>query len=149
MSAIQKEKSKKALRVFLSYSEADKTYARKLRSSLSQRLNLQIFTAETLSAGEDWVSQLKDELSQCDIFVVLLSPDSVDSKWLLHELGAAWALNKPIIPIVTQPEIFSKIPLALRGTKFVEMKDIEKPEVMGEILEHYEEMVASNSVDKG
>jgi len=140
MSTIQKERGKQALRIFLSYAAADRTYAHKLRSFLSQRPNLRIFTTETLSAGEDWESKLKDELSQCNIFVVLLSSNSVDSKWVLHELGAAWALNKPIIPIVTHPEIFSKIPLTLRGIKFVEIKDLEKPEVISQILEHYEDV---------
>ena len=39
---------------------------------------------------------------KCDIFLVLLSPDSVNSEWILPEIGAAWALNKLIVPIVTQ-----------------------------------------------
>ena len=100
MNTNRKEKGKSASRIFLSYVRADRTYALKLRSLLSQRPNLSIFTTETLSAGEDWESKLKDELSQSDIFIVLLSSNSVDSKWVLHELGAAWALNKPIIPVI-------------------------------------------------
>jgi nucleoside 2-deoxyribosyltransferase len=145
MNTTQKERGKQVLRIFLSYTAVDRMYANKLRSLLSQRPNLRIFTTETLSAGEDWESKLKDELSQCDIFIVLLSSNSVDSEWVLHELGAAWALNKPIIPIVTHPEVFSKIPLTLRGIKFAEIKDLEKPEVISQILEHYEEVATSHN----
>lgn len=145
MNKIQKERSKQALRIFLSYTTADTIYAHKLRSLLSQRPNLRIFTTETLSAGEDWESKLKDELSQCDIFVVLLSSNSVNSNWVLHELGAAWALNKPIIPIVIYPEVFSKIPLPLHGIKFIEIKELEKPEIISQVLEHYEEMATSHN----
>lgn len=140
MNTNRKEKGKSASRIFLSYVRADRTYALKLRSLLSQRPNLSIFTTETLSAGEDWESKLKDELSRSDIFIVLLSSNSVDSKWVLHELGAAWALNKPIIPVVINPEVFSKIPVTLRETQLVEIKDLETPEVIDQILEGYEKV---------
>jgi hypothetical protein len=141
----QKEKRKRVLRIFLSYAVADRVYAHKLRGLLSQRPNLHIFTTETLSAGEDWESKLKDEISQCDIFVVVLSPNSVNSKWVLHELGAAWAINKPIIPVVTHPEVFSRIPVTLSKVQLVETNELEKPEVINQILEHYEEAVTSHN----
>ena len=140
MNTIQKEKGKQALRIFLSYAAADREYARKLRSLLSQRSNLYVFTLEGLSAGEAWESKLKDELSQCDIFIVLLSSNSVNSKWVLSELGAAWALNKLIIPVVTHAEVLSKIPMDLRKIYSVEIKYLEDhPEVIDQILERYKE----------
>lgn len=141
----QEEKRKQVLRIFLSYAVTDSVYAHKLRVLLSQRPNLHIFTTEMLSAGEDWESKLKDEISQCDIFVVVLSPNSVNSKWVLHELGAAWAINKLIIPVVTHPEVFSKIPVTLSKVKLVETSELEKPEVINQILEHYEEVATSHN----
>ncbi len=144
MSAVQKEKDRRTLRIFLSYTTADRAQAHKLRGLLSQRPGLRVFTADTLSAGEDWQSKLRDELSQCDIFMVLLSPDSVDSDLTLQELGAVWALNKPVIPIVTHRDVFSKIPLTLREVVSVELEELEKPEDIDRILERYEEMAASH-----
>lgn len=141
----QKGKRKPALRIFLSYAAADRVYAHQVRSLLSQRPNVHLFTTETLSAGEDWQSKLKDELSKCDLFLVLLSPNSVESKWVLHELGAAWAIDKPIVPIVTHPEVFTKVPVALSQTQFVEIKDLAKPGIMNRILEHYEETATSHN----
>lgn len=141
MNAVQEKRGGKTLSVFLSYIIADRVYAHKLRGLLSQWPNLRIFTPEMLSAGEDWESKLKNELSQCDIFIVLLSSNSVDSNWILQELGAAWALNKPIVPVVTNPDVFSKIPLTLSEIQFIETKDLEKPEVINQIIEHYEKML--------
>ena len=130
---------KAQVRIFLSYATADKEYAHRLRSLLSKRPNLRVFTTETLSAGEDWESKLKDELSQSDVFIVVLSSNSVDSKWVLLELGAAWALDKPIISVVTHPEVFSKIPVDLREVQSVEVEYLEShPEVIKQILERYE-----------
>jgi hypothetical protein len=146
MNTTQKEKGKQALRIFLSYAVAEREYGHKLRRLLSQRPNLQIFTPESLSAGENWESKLKDEISQCDIFVVLLSQNSVNSEWVLCELGAAWALNKLIILVITHPDVVSKIPLDLRRVQSVEIKYLEShPEVIKQILERYEEVATSHN----
>jgi hypothetical protein len=144
MNTTKKEKDKPILRIFLSHTPADNAHARKLRNLLSHRLNLRVFTTGTLSAGEDWRSKLKDELFQCDIFMVLLSPNSVESPWVLQELGAAWGLNKPIIPVITNPEVLTKIPVALSKVQSVDINNIENPEAINQILERYEEEVATS-----
>jgi hypothetical protein len=135
MNTALRESSRRALRVFLSHAVVDREYARKLRSLLSRYPNLHIFTPDMLSAGEDWLSRLKDEVSQCDIFLVLLSPDSVNSEWILPEIGAAWALNKLIVPIVTQTGLSTEIPTVLQQSEFLEMKYLEDhPEAIDQIL---------------
>jgi len=139
---------KEMSKIFLSYTRADRDDGQKLGRLLSQqRPNLRIFTTDTLSAGEDWRSRLKDELTQCDLFIVILSPNSIDSDWVLQELGAAWAIDKPIIPVVTQPGLLTRIPVDLKDVQVVELKDIEKPEVINQILERYEAAVTSTDVN--
>src|SRR3990172_6614894 len=144
MNTIYQEKSKQTTRIFLSYVAADREYAHKLHNLLSQHSDLYIFTLEMLSAGDNWESKLKDEISKSDIFIVLLSSRSVNSNWVLHELGAAWALNKPIIPVVIHGDVFSQIPLPLRQMQLIEFKEFEKPEVINKILEQYEKVETSS-----
>lgn len=146
MNTTQKEKGKRALRIFLSYAAADREYARKLPNLLSLRPNIHIFTPEMLSAGEEWVPRLRDEISQCDIFIVLLSSDSVSSPSVLSELGAAWALDKLIIVVFTHSEVFSKIPVNLREVQSLEIKYLEShPEAIKQIIERYEEGATSHN----
>lgn len=133
-----KEERKSAFNIFLSYVATDRAYAQRLDSLITQRPNIRIFTTESLSAGEEWQVKLKDALSKCDVFLVILSPNSIDSKWVLHELGAAWAIGKPIIPIITHPELFSKIPVSLQEIESVEVKDLDKPEILNKILDRFE-----------
>lgn len=132
----QSKIQKKTVRIFLSYAAADRSYAQQLRNILSQHPNVQIFTTEMLNAGEDWESVLKEELSNCDKFLVVLSPTSVDSKWVLHELGAAWAIGKPIIPIVTNKEVTFKIPVSISHLQIIEIKDIKKPGFVNMVLKN-------------
>lgn len=58
-------------------------------------------------------------------------------------IGAAWGLEKPIISVVTDPEVFTKIPVALTKARLVDIKDLENPEVINQILERYEKEIAT------
>jgi nucleoside 2-deoxyribosyltransferase len=126
----------------LSYAASDRGYARQLELALSGRANLRVFTTDALSAGEDWESKLRDEIAQTDIFMVLLSPASVGSNWVLHELGAAWALGKPIIPVLTQPEAFIRVPVELQDRVPVSFSSLDSPEALTQLLEPFEKTAA-------
>jgi hypothetical protein len=142
MKTIQKEKSKQSFRIFLSYASEDEINVQKLQEILSQQRNLRIFTDEMLSAGEGWESKLRDEILNCDIFIVLLSPISIKSSWVLSELGAAWGLEKLIIPIFTQPEVLSKIPVELKNTESFDISYLEEhPEALNHVIDHYKENI--------
>jgi hypothetical protein len=132
------------LRIFLSYAKSDEQSANQLRRLLSQvgRINSRVFTTAALSAGGDWPKRLRDEIARSDVFIVLLSPASSDSPWVLQELGAAWALEKPIIPVVTQPESFLKLPVQLSDTQLVSFPALEDPDTLRRLLEPHEERVA-------
>src|ERR1700681_4281903 len=93
------------VRVYISHSPVDTVFARHVHNLLVQRVNAQVFTTEHLSAGEKWEAKLRNELSSSDVVVALLTPNSADNKWVLHEIGAAWALEKPIIPVVTRRDV--------------------------------------------
>jgi hypothetical protein len=142
MNLVQEKETKQTFHIFLSYTQADKKDAKKLFNILSGHYNMRIFTSEMISAGEDWQSKLRDEISQCDIFIVLLSPKSIESGWVLSELGAAWGLEKLIIPIFTQPEVLSKIPVELKNTESFDISYLEEhPETLNQIIDHYKESV--------
>lgn len=132
-------KNKQTLqKIFLSYSKTDAIYARDIRNILLQKSNINIFSNEMLSAGEDWETKLKDELKRCDFFVVILSPKSINSNWILHELGAAWALGKQIIPIVTHRELMKQMPLLLRDMNALTINDLKDPNKVKQMLNEVE-----------
>lgn len=133
------------MRVFVSHSgiKEDMAFARKLGKLLVQRLNAHAFTTHELSLGENWETKLRNELRQADVVLVLLSRDSVSSKWVLHELGAAWAMHKPIIPVVTTRDILKKIPVALDPNSALEFEDIDSAEKADHFIQAFEDSLAS------
>lgn len=132
-----------SIKVFISHSDADMIFARHVRNLLVRRVNAQVFTTEDLSPGQKWESKLRNELSSADVVVALLTPNSVDSSWVLQEIGAAWALEKLIIPVVTKRDVLSKLPVSLERSCIIELADVETPENADKFVDAFEESLAA------
>ena len=52
-----------------------------------------------LDAGEDLTIRIKEELSQSDIVLLMLSPQSIQRHWVNLEGGAAWMTDRIVIPV--------------------------------------------------
>jgi hypothetical protein len=143
MSDKKEDKGKDNIRLFVSYASEDSGPAQELLSQLAHQPNFHVFTTNKLSAGENWQSKIKEELSQSDYFLVLLSPSSLRSKWVQFELGAAWGLNKFIIPVVTSQDIVNRLPLKFEGLRVIDFKDLKTdPGSISQIIESYEKTAA-------
>jgi len=53
-----------------------------------------------LPAGASTNEHLKKEIFDAKIFIGLITPDSLQSTYVLFELGARWGTNQNLIPIV-------------------------------------------------
>ncbi len=137
-----KDKAKQNIRIFLSYASEDSNRATELMNELAKQPNVDVFTSDKMSAGENWRTKIKEALSESDFFLVLLSPTSVRSRWIQFELGVAWGLNKLIIPIVTSHDVVDRIPLNLAELPVLEMKQLKRPQAISEIIERYEKSAA-------
>jgi aromatic ring-cleaving dioxygenase len=75
--------------VFLSFARSDATHAEKLRRLLSARSDVRLLSSEDSGTGESWQAKLQEAVAKSDWFVLVLSPESLSSSWMLKELGAA------------------------------------------------------------
>jgi hypothetical protein len=58
------------------------------------------------------------------------------------ELGAAWGLNKFIIPVVTSEDVIRILPVELSREGVIELSQLKKPDVMSQIFKSYEKTAA-------
>jgi hypothetical protein len=85
--------------LFLSFSSANRDEARKI-DEVGQRMGLHIFLDEkAIQAGMIWEETIRHGLLDSRELAVLAT-DSLESEWVKTEWGAAWALGKPITPII-------------------------------------------------
>ncbi len=84
--------------IFISYGHDDADTAACLASRLDDE-GFRCFLAEKdIRPGDQWEPRIRDALIASERILVLITPNSKDSKWVNAEAGAAWALDKPLIP---------------------------------------------------
>lgn len=75
--------------VFISYSQADKAVATHVAEALQKAGLLVWIDTWELKGGDSIAHRIDQAIASSDVLLVLLSPDSVASKWVQKELGAA------------------------------------------------------------
>lgn len=61
-------------------------------------------------AGEDWMKRIKSELSSASVVILMLSPQSLTRHWVHLEAGAAWIMDRPIIPALYSGLKINEVP---------------------------------------
>jgi outer membrane protein assembly factor BamB len=96
-------------RIFISHSSKDATFALKLVQDLRKVLSnesLVWLDLGELRGGNKWWRMIVEEISSRNIFIVILSPDAVRSKWIDDEIDLAWSrknatgVGMQIIPVL-------------------------------------------------
>ncbi|HLL75501.1 MAG TPA: TIR domain-containing protein [Pyrinomonadaceae bacterium] len=88
------------MKVFISHSSRDKWAARRISDDLN-RLGVETFLDEKdIETGETIDDTISIHLKECDECLLLLSPSSLNSHWVLIEIGGAKALGKRLVPIL-------------------------------------------------
>src|SRR5262245_30919342 len=95
------------IRIFLSHASKDADVASALVDLLRTALNLPADAIRCssvdgyrLPAGVPLDQQLKREVHAAEAFVCLISPASIQSIYVLFELGARWGANRHMLPLL-------------------------------------------------
>jgi hypothetical protein len=87
---------------FVSYSTRDGLLAHAIVRDLGAR-GLRCFLAEiSLAAGRLWAEELRLALASSRAGVIVVTPQSLASSWVLAEIGAIWSHAKPVIPVLAE-----------------------------------------------
>jgi Zn-finger nucleic acid-binding protein len=88
--------------IFISYAAGDAAIANELKSDLEHQ-GLKCFMAEKdIAVAEEWQPTIRAALTGSKRILLLLTPRSLNRPWVLMEAGGAWALGKPLIPVLSQ-----------------------------------------------
>ncbi len=94
-------------RIFVSHSHLDNDFGTRLTQDLRGVLNDEsaVFydVLGGLHGGETWWEKIVEELSARDVFILVLSPNALNSKWVRLEINVALNEDKYIIPLLYRP----------------------------------------------
>jgi len=89
--------------IFISYSRRDQEFVTRLASDLDKRVAGVWFDQSDIQVGQQWHDEIMDGIRQCKAFILVLSPDAAESRYVREEVNKALELSKPIIPILYRP----------------------------------------------
>lgn len=90
--------TKSAYDVFLSYASEDSAIADEFKKLLEKNSLSYFYAPDELKAGDNWEDELRTAVVSSAQVLVLLSRYSIGNSWVATEVGAAWVLEKRIIP---------------------------------------------------
>jgi hypothetical protein len=108
------------MKVFLSYTSRDKSFVLKLANDLKTE-NVQVWLDEwEIRAGSSIVEEIGRGLSSNDFFILVLSPQALQSKWVHKELSASLMRHLSEKSITILPALLEKcdIPTIIKDVKY-------------------------------
>ncbi len=106
-------------KIFLSYSSKTKKCIETLYDDL--RENYDVWIDDKLSGGQQWWDEILKRICDCDIFVLTLSRESLDSLACTLEYNYARNLGKQILPVLVSVNVNQTLlPTALKTVQFVD-----------------------------
>ena len=89
--------------IFISYSRRDQEFVTRLASDLHAQVAGVWFDQSTIQAGQKWHDEIMEGIRECKAFVLVLSPDAMESRYVREEVNKALELGKTIFPILYRP----------------------------------------------
>ena len=114
--------------LFISHSKRDVALARRLIQLLeacfelpARSIRCSSLAGYDLHAGDAIATTLRDDIRRCQVVIGLLTKASIKSHWVLMELGAAWALEKPTLPLLGPGVVLRDVPGPFRELKVLKL----------------------------
>lgn len=113
------------MKVFISHSSTDKWIARQISHELEARGIDAFLDEKDIQTGDSIEDAVGEHLAESDELLMLLSPASLGSPWVLIEIGGAKALGKRLVPILHHVGP-NELPTPLAGGLARDLNDIER-----------------------
>ena len=89
--------------IFISYSRRDQEFVTRLASDLNAQVAGVWFDQFSVQVGQKWHDEIMVGIRACKAFILVLSPDTAESKYVHEEVNNALKLSKTIFPILYRP----------------------------------------------
>lgn len=104
-------------RLFISYAHKNRQFVERLTRRLKEK-NFEVWwDSSDIEGGDIWAQEIENGITHSEHIIIVLSPDSVKSKWVAREISYAENQAKDIIPILYKP---CDIPISISDKQFVD-----------------------------
>ena len=106
-------------KIFISYSRKDLAFVEKLAFNLQDAGYDVWYDLTDLEGGDRWSVEISKAIKECDAFMIVVSPRSMDSNWVEKEFLYASNQQKRIVPILLEA---CDLPLWLLDIHYIDVQ---------------------------
>lgn len=134
--------------VFISYRSTDKEVAYEAKKILEQNGINSWMAPESIPAGSDYGTEIPNALEDCAAFLILLSKDAQQSRWIPKEIDGAINNGKVIIPFkIDDSDITAPFNFRLGDSQRIEAYN-RRSEAYSELIDCLNTLFGSNKNSK-
>jgi formylglycine-generating enzyme required for sulfatase activity len=130
--------------IFIAYSKQDELFATRLAKSLTD-CGASVFIAVkgSIPAGASWEDTIQNELDLCQIMLLIVTPDSMQSKNVRTEWRYFFDKDKPIIPIILER---AEVSFQIRPIQYIDFEKFDYDEAFEQLYSelHRKKITLSN-----
>ena len=117
--------------IFISHRHKDSEVAKALASLLEVAFEIKADDIRCTSVdpyglelGDRTSDRLKTEIGHAEVVLGIISPDTVESSYVLFELGASWGHGRPTFPLLVGGASFENVPSPLTELHSASLEDV-------------------------
>ena len=117
--------NKKPKEAFLSHSSKNLAFASQVAKVLADHSISTFYSRKHIVGVQEWHDEIGEALKRCDWFLLVLSPQTVKSKWVKHELIYALQQNRykgRIVPLVYKSCDINTLSWTLSGFQHIDFR---------------------------
>jgi len=113
--------------IFISYSSKDRKQAEQLTELLASAGFSVWIDRQGIVGAEKWATEIVEGIKACSTFILLLSPNSIESENVLRELSLASEKRKRVLPVDIEPILLpSSFEYPLAGLQRVPFAEFDR-----------------------
>src|SRR5947209_3176557 len=106
-----------SISVFISYARTETAFVDRLEADLQARNFRTWVDRRKLEGGQEWLDKIQRAIEQCQVLLVVLSPEAVASQYVRMEYRHAQRKGKLMIPLDYRP--CPEVPLDLNDIQWI------------------------------
>jgi len=132
--------------IFISYSHSDAEFAENLKHRLDQADFEVWMDEERLRAGEDWREEIDDAIGSAFALVLVMTPASMNSQYVMYEWAFAWGIQVKVIPLLLQDIGKDGIHPRLDKRQYLNFTDPTNGQQWDKLIERLKEVKYEHSI---
>jgi hypothetical protein len=133
--------------VFISYRRKDSEFVQQLHQELTNRGISAWFDKESIEVADHWRTSIAEGIRACKVFVLVLSPDAVESVNIRKEVDLAERHGKKIIPLMwRKTDIPVAFEYALAGIQWIDFNETASQENFDELADVVKRLISGSSM---